>query len=568
MGIVLQVEHLHLKQFRAVKIIKFARHVGEHSSLIARFRREMQAIGALEHTHVVRAFDAGEHEGQFYLVMEYVDGLDLEQLARTLGPLSQADACELMRQAALGLVEIHAGGWVHRDIKPSNLLFSRRKVVKVADLGLARLRESSDPVEVTPQGGFVGTPDYMAPEQWTAPQSADGRADLYSLGCCLYRLVTGEVLFPAPQFTSYPEKLLAHQRQPAPSLPGPLGDILQRLLAKDPATRFPDAASVVAALEPLAVGSNLEALWRRLHSPDGQADSSATTGTFTAVLTSPGRPVSPAPVRRWLRWSMILVSMLAVIAAVFAAFQPGWFADPEPVETPEGSPLPVRFGTPTPVPDPGEPSLLDSLPVGVSHNLVDQPPRELCWPRNDPNAVFTHQREHRQITARCNGMALLELGRTRSPNFTLRVTLSQSRWEGGIGLFLGYNLGPKVGAVCQVTFLELRTLQLAGASRRITPTRGVIDLTRTGEGEMSGPTHCVAGISIPPKEGTIKFKIVVERGLLKSVSINDLERPEYVKKTVFKNYLDLPQTGSFGLYIRSSEGQFRDAEFERNEGVP
>src|SRR5262249_13199128 len=149
----------------------------------------------LSHPNVIMAFDAGEIDGSHFFVTEYVDGVDLRTLLERDGPLPAARACEATRQAALGLQHAYLRGMVHRDIKPANLLLSREGVVKIVDLGLARLTapglDDPEAVKLTRTGELMGTPDYLAPEQITDSRRADIRADIYSLGCTLYQLLTG-----------------------------------------------------------------------------------------------------------------------------------------------------------------------------------------------------------------------------------------------------------------------------------------------------------------------------------------------------------------------------------------
>ncbi len=257
MGAVYKAVHLKLKKVMALKILPAYRL--KHPEALARFEREMQAVGRLSHPHIVQAFDAGEIDGTHYLAMEYVEGSDLSQLVRKKGPLSVNSACRAVRQAAKALAAAHKTGLVHRDIKPANLLADRKGQIRVLDLGLASLGDDEDehPNDLTEIGSCFGTPDYMAPEQWDDTHSADARSDLYALGCTLYFLLVGHAPYETKDLRSTLKKLSAHACGEIPdlkaardSVPDGVVAIYNRLMAKNPAERFQSAAALVEALEP------------------------------------------------------------------------------------------------------------------------------------------------------------------------------------------------------------------------------------------------------------------------------------------------------------------------------
>jgi eukaryotic-like serine/threonine-protein kinase len=194
MGAVWKAQHTKLGKTVALKVLP--RQLTSNPDSVGRFEREMKAVGLLDHPHIIRAMDAGEIDGTHFLVMEYADGVDLAEVVRQRGPRKVRDACEMIRQAALGLGHAHQHGLIHRDIKPTNLFLTKAGQVKILDLGLARLQgedvspSSHDPT-ITRMGQIMGTPDYMATEQWDDTHSVDGRADLYSLGCTLFFLLAG-----------------------------------------------------------------------------------------------------------------------------------------------------------------------------------------------------------------------------------------------------------------------------------------------------------------------------------------------------------------------------------------
>jgi len=190
MGAVYKAMHTRLKRLVAVKILPPQRLADPQA--VARFQREMEAVGRLNHPNIVQAMDANEVDGQHFLVTEFVDGVNLSRLVRSGSPLPIPDACEIVRQAALGLQHAHDHDLIHRDVKPSNLMLTSAGIVKLLDLGLARLRPEL-PVEgdMTASGQIMGSADYMAPEQCLDARDVDARADIYSLGCTLYCLLTG-----------------------------------------------------------------------------------------------------------------------------------------------------------------------------------------------------------------------------------------------------------------------------------------------------------------------------------------------------------------------------------------
>jgi serine/threonine protein kinase len=261
MGAVYRARHLELGKQVALKILPTDQM---YELNIARFKREIRASGQLEHPNIVTAHDAGQYQGVHYLAMSLVDGIDLSELVARHGPLPAADACELARQAALGLQYIADQGLVHRDIKPSNLMLARDGRVKLLDLGLARSVGDATATTMTMTGAMIGTADYLAPEQWDHPQSADARADIYSLGCTLYFLLAGRAPFADLAHNTVLAKMHAHQNVAPPpitrfrpDLPPALVDALNQMLAKKPENRFASCSLVASALETFATGCSL-----------------------------------------------------------------------------------------------------------------------------------------------------------------------------------------------------------------------------------------------------------------------------------------------------------------------
>ena len=253
MGLVYKAEHRRMQRTVAIKLLPASATASRDA--VRRFQREAQAAAKLIHRNVVTAYDAGEDQGRHFLVMEYVDGESLSSMVRSRGPLPVAEAWDYVRQTASALEYAHSQRIVHRDIKPGNILVDRQGVVKLLDLGLARIGNvASEPNsdDLTRTGQVMGTVDYMAPEQARSSRMADHRADIYSLGCTLYFLLTGRPPFRGDNPV---ETLLAHAEQPIPPLrpdiSRDLAAVNYRMLAKDPAERYQSVAELIAALDVL-----------------------------------------------------------------------------------------------------------------------------------------------------------------------------------------------------------------------------------------------------------------------------------------------------------------------------
>ncbi|MCS7468946.1 protein kinase [Stieleria sp. ICT_E10.1] len=317
MGTVYLARHRDLGKQVAIKVLPAA--PSGNDQRLERFLREIRAAGSLEHASIVNATDAGQHDGVHYLAMEYIDGLDLSQIARAV-KLSVADACEVVRQAALGLAYAHAEGIVHRDIKPSNLMLRRDGEVKILDFGLAQMsRWDGELAELTTVGQLMGTLDYMSPEQAEQPTAVDYRADLYSLGATLFRLLVGRApLAAAPDLSPLAKlRLLANHRPPRldtlrDDLPPELVELTASLLSA--ADQRPASASHVAeALSQFCIGYDLAAL---VHDASNEMPRDSIpeppTGPATRTLSAAGR--QPPPRRRW--WIAVAALPLLFMAGI------------------------------------------------------------------------------------------------------------------------------------------------------------------------------------------------------------------------------------------------------------
>ena len=263
MGQVFKARNWKLGRLVALKLIRKERI--DSPETVRRFRREVRALAALSHPNIVAAYDSDEINGACLLAMEYIEGaIDLAALAKKSGPLPVAQACEYVRQTALGLQHAHERGLVHRDVKPHNLLLTADgQVVKILDLGLARLdqggTEADGSVAVTKEGAVLGSPDYLSPEQAQHMHTVDIRADIYSLGCTFYYLLAGRPPFAGGAFF---DKVYRHRYEEPdaletlrPDVPSPVAALVRKMMAKQPEDRCQTPAEVAAALTAVLHGN-------------------------------------------------------------------------------------------------------------------------------------------------------------------------------------------------------------------------------------------------------------------------------------------------------------------------
>ncbi len=346
MGMVLKAEHRMMKRLVAIKVLSPS--VTKTKELSQRFQREVEAAARLTHPNIVGAFDAGETNGSPFLVMEYVPGDDLSSIVKKKGPLSVDQAIDCIAQAAKGLEFAHSQGVIHRDIKPANLLMDTKGVVKILDMGLARI-EATDvatQADLTGTGAVMGTIDYMAPEQALSTKHADARSDLYSLGISLWYLLTGK---PTYEGDSLMARLLAHREHPIPSLRAVRGDVpesldhlFEKLVAKKQADRYQTAAELLVDLQACRTGTSIKAVTvaevatgpdefqnflHHLESPTegprGNRTNPSVTGTKTlsrpqVSVTSADETMSPLPISETQRFQRPKIQK---------AKSPPWFQD-------------------------------------------------------------------------------------------------------------------------------------------------------------------------------------------------------------------------------------------------
>lgn len=252
MSSVYLAEHTVMKHLRAVKVLPKSK-LGK-TSYLERFQREAKAIASLNHQNIVRAYDIDNEKDTHYIVMEYVEGVDLQILVQKHGPLPYAIVADYIAQAAHGLQHSHDSGLIHRDVKPANLLINKDGVIKVLDLGLALFQDQSDAsLTMEYNDKVLGTADYLAPEQALNSHTVDNRADIYGLGCTMYFLLTGHPPFPdgsiASRIVKHQNAMPADIRTDRPDCPGELDGICVKMMQKDPKYRYPDCTTVAEVLE-------------------------------------------------------------------------------------------------------------------------------------------------------------------------------------------------------------------------------------------------------------------------------------------------------------------------------
>ncbi len=393
-GAVYRAKHLKLDQTVAVKVLDASRSFAADS-----FLQEMKTIGSLAHPHIVRATDAGEADGLHFLVMEYVDGIDAARLLFRNGPLRVADACEIARQAALGLQFVHERSLVHRDIKPSNLLVTVDGQVKLLDLGIAiRSNVPSSDGQQSSVGAArpQGTSDYMAPEQRTHPAAVDPRADLYSLGCTLFKLLTGNI--PSKPYTTASE-LLA-------DVPRPVERLLQRLLAHALDDRPQSVNEVIESLQPHVRGANLQGL----------------VATACPNLTTPV-PATQVRSRPITRRQAAIAAFASASAAALLLSRLRFDKSPQLQRAEWRALAPVA------------PELLLSLDL--------------------PNPPTLHVEEDTTVRVSSESLTLVHLGRPVSGLFKLEVDLLQQDWQGG-GVFFQW----RYDSTLEVPIFRFQTVEL------------------------------------------------------------------------------------------------------------
>src|SRR3954470_22547382 len=282
MADVLLARDLLLDRPVAIKVL-FAEFATD-PNFVERFRREAQSAAALNHPNIVSVYDWGKYGGTYFIAMEYIEGRTLADIVRANGRVSPVQAAEIASEVSAALAFAHRNGVVHRDIKPANILIGSSGQVKVADFGIARAMNSAADSNLTQVGLVMGTATYFSPEQAQGAQP-DPRSDLYSLGIVMYEMVGGRPPFAGDNPVAIAYKQVHENPQPlnqiAPDVPRPYEAIVAKLLAKNPAMRYPDGDSLREDLRRFRNGEPVKAL----------SGSAAAKGAAAATVA---RPVTPA----------------------------------------------------------------------------------------------------------------------------------------------------------------------------------------------------------------------------------------------------------------------------------
>jgi formylglycine-generating enzyme required for sulfatase activity/serine/threonine protein kinase len=319
MGVVYLVRNKLMGRLEVLKVV--GGHLVERPGVRDRFLREVQSAAKLQHKNIVAAYSAMRFGESIILAMEYVEGEDLAKIVKSRGPLPVVHACYFIHQAALGLQHAHERGMVHRDIKPANLIFAtegKKGIVKVLDFGLAKVSsEGQTDSALTREGQMLGTPDFIAPEQIRDAQSADIRADIYSLGCTLYYLLTGGPPFRGEHLWDLYQAHFSMEAGPLnlvrPEVPVELAAVVAKMMAKEPRRRFQTPGEVARALAPFFKTGSVASRVRIVESapvrqqggkPESPTEDSLPTSPATKLATAAAPPVKETapmaqPVPNW-----------------------------------------------------------------------------------------------------------------------------------------------------------------------------------------------------------------------------------------------------------------------------
>jgi hypothetical protein len=512
MGVVYRAWDARLAQLRAIKVIRRVRGLEDEAE--QRFHREARAVARLDHPGIVRIFALGEHAEALYICMELMDGGGLDGRLRQ-GPLGVRVATDLVRRVAMAVQHAHEHLVLHRDLKPANVLLAADGSPKVADFGLAKLLDVED--GLTQTGAVMGTASYMAPEQADGrPESVGVAADVWALGTILYECLSGRLAFKGATRSATLELVKRGRPVPLsglrPEIPPELEAICSKCLEKRPERRFATAGALAEAL-------------------GGWLESSA----------GEGRPQRRGWSKRGLRRVWLAAALLVLVVSgggLIVLVRPGSVAPSDP---------PARTAV---------------LVPGTWHPLLDREPKAIHWPVPGNHSHKLYRPEIPELMVSCEGLGLMELGRTSAPRYQVAMTIHQNPWAGGIGLFLGYQTR-RVGEQDVVTYQTLELVSVPPPAGSINPHFRVFWVQTTlpaVEGQRPLSSRRI-GHSRPFILSADDHRIEVTVGSrgLEGVSWDGTVLPELCTGSATAPPREGDYAGAFGIYAENGNGAFREA---------
>lgn len=576
-GNVYKARHVHLGRNVAIKLL-LPQFSGSHVARL-RFFREMKSIGALDHPYLVRADDAGEYEQTLYLAMELVVGENVDSFARRIGPLPVPDACEIIRQASIGLQHIHENGLVHRDLKPSNLLLSRNGV-KIADLGLALLtREAKVDHRLTGTETVLGTTDYMAPEQAEGSHEVDIRADMYSLGCTLFRLLAGYPPYSGPAYDTALKKMVAHASHPVPDIqqlrddiPSELSAIIQRLMSKDREQRYAAPIAIAHELEPFCGDLDLRKLGITAPIQPHSVARGSTVKDQTDPLKASATKVlttDDAAVHRYFiphRWVMIGIIGMVALMLMFSIreFIKEPVIDGHSPEVPKASdprkgPV-IAVAGEKPPPNAPEKPLRTDLEIRWEKNLGFAP-QEVFFPeRRQFGADVQFSDSLRALAVQSQRtVRFIQLGNLgEDDDMTISVDMLPVTSRVVCGIFVGLQVDAsdkrQPTQLHQITVSfpppSPRGLCIARCHGQLHPESGYIT---TGDSDLFD-------VMVPDPKGKLSLELQLNSKEISSIKVN---KEECAFRKRF--FVDPPYSGPFGLLVEEGTVWFTDPKISKKE---
>ena len=576
-GEVFEARHALLQRRVAIKLLS-ARHVGDESAR-RRFFREMESIGQLNDPYIVRAYDAGEVDGTLYLAMELVEGENLESLARRVGQLPVSDACEIIRQAAIGLQHVHETGLVHRDLKPSNLLLSKTGL-KIADLGLALLnRNGLTEDRLTGHHTVLGTADYMAPEQAEGSHHVDIRADLYSLGCTLFRLLSGRAPFAVPENSTPIKKMMAHASQPIPDIlqmrpdvPIELALLIRRLLAKDRNDRFAEPRDLAEAIRPFCHAEDLPSLVLTKPTPPGAQGSSSTGRDPTDRQQNSSRlrlrEIADSTFR-WLRNPATIG--IAVVAIAVASSRWWWPMNVSPTNganaesEARSGPVPaiVKSDTSVAVVVP------TAMPAGPTTDRWQHEfgvlPVEMTWERNSGVGTWRIDEDLKSLVLQANkSCRLVKLGdiSRRTEDFKLSLDVVHQSNSGECGVFFGFQ--PEKSDNPRFVRFQAITIRSFNAidGPKLLVQRNLRQIA-IPTGDVSSDRNHHVQLSDPKGKAALSMEIQFEAGQLNAIKVAGQDCDQLTSSSANSQFSDTDFDGPFGVFTFDASVWFSNPNFQR-----